>query len=58
MRKLPIRKCVYVVVVLAAIYVVSYYAMVEKGEILINPKAPVAEAFLTALSDMLLDFEH
>ena len=45
MRNVTLRKCLYVMVVLAAIYVGSYFAMVEKGEILINPAAAVAEAF-------------
>jgi hypothetical protein len=41
MRNFPVRKYIYVVVILAAIYVGSYYAMVERWEI----RSPIAQAF-------------
>jgi hypothetical protein len=44
MRNFPFRKCIYVVAILAAIYVGSYYAMVERWEI--DPSAAIAQAFL------------
>ena len=44
MRNFPFLKCIYVVVFLAAIYIGSYYAMVEKWEIR-SPIAQVAQAF-------------
>jgi hypothetical protein len=43
MRDFSFRKCIYVVVILAAIYVGSYYAMVERWEF--SPSAVVARAF-------------
>jgi hypothetical protein len=43
MRNFPFRKCIYVVVTLAAIYFGSYYAMVERWEI--SPSSVVARAF-------------
>jgi hypothetical protein len=45
MRNFPFRKCIYAVIILAAIYVGSYYAMVERWEIETS-SAPIAKAFI------------